>query len=227
MTVRVTWQDANYLWTTSAAFSILRPDFTTVANWLLLTGDKGHKRTRSAGGKQLLLNPADHSVKYFWSMMPALWQSPSKEGDKCAKSGRMDYLSWWIPWWLQTGRKSSGSGSGSLSLHQAAQALLPTQCSVVTQPLPWAGLTHSLCSTHLATLTIKCYPRWKRSRNISWRIQVGLVCRSDRQEQRLILVNAWFFSTLFTNLSLSVSYSTSDSELEGKLNTGQISLRRI
>lgn len=75
--------------------------------------------------------------------------------------------------------------------------------------------SHNPCP-ELGSLTASLQPRWKRSRNISWGIQAGLVCRSDRQEQRLILVNAWFSPILTTNMSLSVSYSTADSGLENK-----------
>lgn len=77
----------------SGPFSIFGPDFITVAHWLLVTGEKGHKRTRNARGRQLFLNLADHSVKYFWSIMPALWQSP-KEEISVQSQGQMDYFGW-------------------------------------------------------------------------------------------------------------------------------------
>lgn len=97
----------------------------------------------------------------------------------------------------------------SLSLHQAAQAL-PSSCDMVfsghTTPLfnPPGNIDQSVLSQ------MESRQEYFMGDNISWGIQAGLVCRLNRQEQRLILVNAWFFSTLTTNVSLSVSYSTSE-----------------
>lgn len=79
------------------SFSIFSPNFITAAYWLLVTGYRGHERTSNAGGRQLLLNLADHSVKYCWSIMPALWQSPKKELS-VQSQGQMDCLAWWMSW---------------------------------------------------------------------------------------------------------------------------------
>lgn len=157
-----------YPWTTSAAFSSLSPDFITVANWLLVTGDKGHERTRSARGKQLLLNPADHSIKYFWSIMPALWQSLKKEPSVQSQGG-----------WITSADGCPGDCRlgetrvrGSLSLHQAAQAL-PSSCDMVfsghTTPLfnPPGNTDQSVLSQ------MERRQEYSMGNNISWGIQLG------------------------------------------------------
>lgn len=61
---------------------------------------KGHERTRNARGRQLFHNLADHSVKYFWSIMPALWLSPKKE-ISVQSQGQMDYLGWRMSWLIR------------------------------------------------------------------------------------------------------------------------------
>lgn len=177
MTVRVTWQDTNYPsldpWTNQCSLQHLQPwlhhcsKLIACDRWQRTREDK--ERWGQTASPQSCWSQHKVFLKYYASTL-----TESKEGDKGAKSGRMDYLSWWMCWLLQTARNSSGFGS--LSLHQAAQAL-PSSCALVswghTQPLPRAGLTHSLRLMHLATLTTKCYPRWKGSRNISWGIQAG------------------------------------------------------
>lgn len=183
-------------------FSIFSPAFITVAHWLLVTGDKGHERTRNARGRQLFLNPAEHSVKYFWSVTPALWQSPKKE-ISVQSQGQMDYLGWQMS-------------------HLIGVACMPWETEVfpVVALCPWinqlglwppvalwcllvahnsppgVGSLTALDLTHLLPVTMKCYPRWKGSRKISWWIQDGLFLKSDRQKHRLILVNICFFLPL-------------------------------
>lgn len=164
----------------SGPFSIFGPDFMTVAYWLLVTGEKGHERTRNARGRQLFLSLADQSVKYFCSIMPALWQSPKKEisVQKPGSDG--------LPWLtnvlvnqgcLHTVRNSSISSSGSLSLNKPAWSLA-SSCNMVFivthNPSPEVGSLTALYLMNLVTVMMKCYPRWKGRMNISWWIQDGL-----------------------------------------------------